>query len=127
MSTVIAIAVIEHRGRFLVGVRPEGVRLAGYHEFPGGKLLPGESPEAAAVRESLEETGLAVEPVARLQSVDDAAAKLQLHFIACRIQGEAGEPNAPFRWIARNELGQCRFPPANALVVEQLLRQADSP
>src|SRR5437764_2006476 len=60
MPTPIAVAVVEKDGHFLVGQRPEGVSLAGLWEFPGGKIEPGESPEAAAVRECLEETGVDV-------------------------------------------------------------------
>ena len=47
----IGIAVVEHAGRYLVGIRGPDVPLAGYAEFPGGKCLPNESPEDCAVRE----------------------------------------------------------------------------
>ncbi|MDP6469251.1 MAG: NUDIX domain-containing protein, partial [Pirellulaceae bacterium] len=59
--TLIAIAVVEHNGRFLVGMRPVETVLAGFSEFPGGKVEPNEVPAQAAVRECLEETGLEVE------------------------------------------------------------------
>ncbi len=39
----IAIAVVERDGEYLIGQRPEGATLAGYWEFPGGKVEPGES------------------------------------------------------------------------------------
>ena len=57
--TLVAIAVVEHDGCFLVGVRPEGKPLAGFAEFPGGKVDHGETPEQAAIRECREESGLA--------------------------------------------------------------------
>ena len=60
MPTPIAVAVVEHRGKYLIGRRPEGAALAGLWEFPGGKVEPGESPADAARRECLEETGLDV-------------------------------------------------------------------
>jgi len=47
-------------GAVLVGRRPAGDPLAGFWEFPGGKLEPGESWAEAARRELLEENGLAV-------------------------------------------------------------------
>lgn len=121
MTTVIAIAVVEHAGRVLVGVRPAGGRFGGFHEFPGGKTDAGESPEAASVRECLEETGLQVQTIGRLIAVEDATANLQLHFVACRLIDDLHPPAPPFRWIALGELAQCRFPPANACVVERLL------
>ena len=127
MANVIAIAVVQHAGRYLVGVRPEGTRFAGYAEFPGGKVEPGETPESAAVRECLEETGLRVEAGQRLHSVEDASAELHLHFIACRPASAEAEPTKPFRWVDLAELAACRFPPANARVVEQLLAQAPPP
>lgn len=124
MTTRIAIAVVEHQGRYLVGRRPEGVRFAGYAEFPGGKVEADETPEAAAVRECREETGLAVEVAATLQVVEDGPANLQLHFLDCRAVEEQPSPVEPFRWVTRDELAECQFPPANAGVVEQLLAQA---
>ena len=60
MATLIAIAVVEQDGRFLIGQRPPGVPLAGLWEFPGGKVEPGESPEQAAIRECREEAGIEV-------------------------------------------------------------------
>ena len=46
----IAVAVVEHNDRFLVGIRDAADSLAGYHEFPGGKIEPGETVQQAAVR-----------------------------------------------------------------------------
>ena len=46
----IAIAVIEQDGHFLIGKRPCGEPLAGLWEFPGGKIEPGETPQAAAAQ-----------------------------------------------------------------------------
>lgn len=55
---VAAAALVDVDGRVLVTQRPEGRRMAGLWEFPGGKLHPGESPEAALVRELGEELGI---------------------------------------------------------------------
>ena len=124
MTTPIAIAVVEHDGRFLVGQRPEGVPLAGLWEFPGGKIMPGETPEAAAVRECLEETGLAVQPLARypehLQAYDHD--RVRLHFIACRLTGNSlATPLPPFRWSSRDEMATLTFPSGNATLLGLLL------
>jgi 8-oxo-dGTP diphosphatase len=55
---VAAAALVDVDGRVLLARRPEGKRMAGFWEFPGGKIHPGEAPEAAVVRELKEELGL---------------------------------------------------------------------
>lgn len=52
---VSAVALIDPDGRVLLAQRPEGKSLAGLWEFPGGKVEPGETPEAALIRELKEE------------------------------------------------------------------------
>jgi 8-oxo-dGTP diphosphatase len=57
---VAACALIDTDGRVLLARRPEGKKMAGLWEFPGGKLNPGETPEAALIRELREELGIDV-------------------------------------------------------------------
>lgn len=57
---VVAVALVDADGRVLLQQRPEGKSMAGLWEFPGGKIEPGESPEAALVRELAEELGIDV-------------------------------------------------------------------
>ena len=57
---VVAVALIDPDGRVLIAKRPEGKQLAGLWEFPGGKVEPGERPEAALIRELKEELGIDV-------------------------------------------------------------------
>lgn len=122
--TPIAIAVIEHEGRFLIGPRPPGAPLAGLWEFPGGKVVAGESPEQAAVREALEETGLVVEALREYPRRTETYAhdRVRLHFFACRPADPAAVPRAPFRWVARGDLEQYAFPSGNRALLE-LLRE----
>lgn len=54
-------AVIEKDGRVLIAQRKTGDALAGKWEFPGGKLEPGETPEACLRRELREEFGVETE------------------------------------------------------------------
>ena len=62
MKVIEVTAAIIRRGeRVLVARRAEGKHLAGYWEFPGGKVEKGESPEACLARELEEEFGIAVE------------------------------------------------------------------
>ncbi len=121
--TQIAIAVVEHAGQFLIGQRPAGVSLAGLWEFPGGKMHPSETPEDAAVRECLEETGLHVRPLFRYpeQLQAYAHATLQLHFIGCELVESDAIPNSPFRWISRAMLAAFEFPEGNRALIQHLL------
>ena len=55
---VVAAAIVNDKGEVLLAQRPEGKRLAGKWEFPGGKVEEGESPEVALSRELHEELGI---------------------------------------------------------------------
>ena len=122
MPTRIAIAVVEHDGRYLIGRRGEGAPLAGLWEFPGGKIQAGETAELAAARECLEETGLAVEVGPAYPSVSHqyAHGEVALEFFACRPLEPARIPKAPFRWVLAADLGDYEFPEANGGLVAYL-------
>jgi 8-oxo-dGTP diphosphatase len=111
----IAIAVVEEDGRYLVGQRPPGVALAGYWEFPGGMIEPGETPPAAAARECLEETGVEVlvgEECFTAEHEYDHG-DVELHFFRCQPVRPEQTPRAPFVWIEPPQLARIKFPPAN--------------
>ncbi len=55
---VSAVALIDVDGRVLLSQRPAGKPMAGLWEFPGGKVEPQETPEAALIRELQEELGI---------------------------------------------------------------------
>jgi 8-oxo-dGTP diphosphatase len=57
---VVCVALIDTDGRVLLAERPAGKPMAGLWEFPGGKIQPGETPEAALIRELHEELGIDV-------------------------------------------------------------------
>ena len=55
---VAAVALIDDGNRVLLAERPAGKSMAGLWEFPGGKVEPNETPEAALQREIKEELGI---------------------------------------------------------------------
>ena len=121
-ATLIAIAVVEYDGRFLIGRRPQGVALAGVWEFPGGKVEIGETAAECAARECLEEAGVAIEVQGLYSECTHLYEHglLDLHFFRCRPIDAAQEPRPPFCWVERVELSRLMFPPANVEVLKLL-------
>ncbi|MDH4051473.1 MAG: NUDIX domain-containing protein [Rubrivivax sp.] len=83
--------LIDGGGRFLLTSRPDGKVYAGYWEFPGGKLEPGESVAQALRRELHEELGISVGDVQpwKVEIVDYAHARVRLHF--CKVFDWSGD------------------------------------
>ncbi len=119
----IAVAVVEHHGHVLIGLRPPGTPLAGYWEFPGGKIAPGEHPEVAAIRECREEAGLEIRVVRAWLKVEHRYehGPVRVHFFAAEPLTPRPFPHAPFRWVRRSELHEYTFPPANAPILAELI------
>jgi 8-oxo-dGTP diphosphatase len=82
--------LIDGQGRFLMTSRPSGKVYAGYWEFPGGKVEPGESVEQALARELHEELGITIGAPQRWHEeiVDYPHARVRLHF--CKVFAWSG-------------------------------------
>src|SRR5687768_14642933 len=124
---VVVAAVIEQNGRFLVAQRLEGTHLAGYWEFPGGKVHEGESQEAALEREISEELSSGITDLRKVFHTAHAypGRLVELHFY----RGElTGAPRAvlgqELRWITRDEFAEMEFPPADAELIAGLMNAA---
>jgi 8-oxo-dGTP diphosphatase len=120
----VALALVWRQGCVLVTRRPQQAHLAGFWEFPGGKLLPGESPEAAAAREALEEVGVACRPMLRLDVIEYRYPErtVRLFPIECDYTGGPPRPLqvTEWRWVRPEDLAGYEFPPANAALLAQL-------
>lgn len=83
--------LIDANGRFLLTSRPAGKVFAGYWEFPGGKVEPGENIEQALRRELHEELGITIGPVEpwHVEVVDYPHARVRLHF--CKVLAWSGQ------------------------------------
>lgn len=83
--------LLDAQGRFLLTSRPEGKVYAGYWEFPGGKVEPGETVEQALRRELHEELGITIGPAQpwKIEMMDYPHALVRLHF--CKVFAWEGE------------------------------------
>lgn len=126
--TQIGIAVVEHRGRYLVGLRGPAEPLAGLAEFPGGKCQPGETSGLCARRECLEETGLDVRAIDLLmrRTFTYPHGTFDLHFWLCRPapRAEIADTHKGYRWVPAAELSALKFPEANQPLIEVLVERA---
>jgi 8-oxo-dGTP diphosphatase len=123
--TEVAAAVIERPdGTFLLAQRPEGKPYAGYWEFPGGKIEPGEDARGALTRELREELGIEVREstpwITRMHAYTHAT--VRLHFF--KVTAWDGEPqpleDQAIRWQRVEAPDVAPMLPANAPVLAAL-------
>jgi 8-oxo-dGTP diphosphatase len=116
---VAALALLDEDGRVLLTQRPEGKSMAGLWEFPGGKVEPGETPEAALIREIREELGLDLRKpcLAPLTFASHTYEKFHLLmplYVCRRWEGEI-EPQEQqaTAWVRASKLRDYPMPPAD--------------
>ena len=123
--TIVAAAVIEAAGRYLITRREKG-HLAGFWEFPGGKLRPNETLPECLQRELREELGVEVTVGEELETVtwNYPERTVVLHFFRCRLAGGEITPREgqAMAWVEPAELERYPFPPADASLVARLRR-----
>ena len=120
---VAAVALIDKDGRVLLAQRPEGKSLAGLWEFPGGKVEPGETPEAALIRELHEELGIdthasCLAPLTfASHSYDDFHLLMPL-FICRRWKGiPQPREGQKLAWVRAKDLRNYEMPPADVPLI----------
>lgn len=123
---VVAVALVDADKRVLLSQRPEGKALAGLWEFPGGKLDPGERPEAALIRELREELGITVKEACLAPLTFASHAYPDFHLLmplyVCRRwegvpQGLEGQKLA---WVRVNDMRTYPMPPADEPLIPML-------
>jgi 8-oxo-dGTP diphosphatase len=123
---VAACALIDKAGSILLTRRPPGKKLAGLWEFPGGKLMERETPEAALVRELHEELGITVReadlaPLAFASHPYESFHLLMPLYLCRRWQGtpQALEGQG-LVWVTPAKLGEYPMPPADRPLIPLL-------
>jgi 8-oxo-dGTP diphosphatase len=123
---VAAVALVDPDGRVLLAQRPEGKHMAGLWEFPGGKVHPGETPEAALIRELDEELGIDVEASCLAPFTFASHAYAEFHLLmplyVCRkwsgiVTAREGQQ---LKWVRPAQLGDYPMPPADRPLVAML-------
>ena len=123
---VVAVALIDVDGRVLIAKRPQGKSLAGLWEFPGGKVEPGERPEAALIRELREELGIEVSesclaPFVFASHAYDSFHLLMPLYLCRRWNGVvAAREHDALAWVKPDKLSAYPMPPADEPLVAWL-------
>jgi 8-oxo-dGTP diphosphatase len=121
-------ALIERDGHVLMARRPAHKHLGGKWEFPGGKLEPGETSEAALHRELQEELGCAVTLLRPLAPHTHAYATVTVQLIpfVARLAPDSPAPHthehAALRWVPAAELATLDLPAADLPIIADYLR-----
>ena len=119
--------VINDRREVCISKRPEGTHLAGFWEFPGGKVEASESVAQALARELLEELSLTVEStdplIALSHRYPDKSVLLDVHIVTSFSGQAIGLEGQEVRWVDLADLSSYEFPEANRQILQALLDQ----
>lgn len=119
----VAIAILLHKAKVLVGWRQANQHQGNKHEFPGGKVEAGETPEQACRREIYEEVGIGLKEwhafdVIRHEYEDII---VNLHLFHAFVPDELlNLIHQPWAWYSRDQLIDLNFPKANAAILQRL-------
>jgi 8-oxo-dGTP diphosphatase len=121
----VAVGVVrDGQGRVLISYRGKGRHQGDRWEFPGGKLDPGESVDAALARELDEELGIAVTAAVPLIDVvhdyGDRRVRLHVREVTEWSGRPLGREGQALRWVAPDALDPDRFPAANRPIIRAL-------
>jgi 8-oxo-dGTP diphosphatase len=123
---VVAVGLIDVDGRVLIAQRPEGKKMAGLWEFPGGKVDPGETPEAALIRELKEELAIdtkesCLAPFTFASHEYDDFHLLMPLYLCRRWWGSiVPQEGQAVKWVRPVRLGDYPMPPADKPLVAML-------
>jgi 8-oxo-dGTP diphosphatase len=127
LTLVVACALVDPDRRVLLAQRPQGKAMAGLWEFPGGKVEPGERPEATLIRELHEEIGITVKetclaPLTFASHAYDDFHLLMPLYICRRWDGQVtAREGQNLAWVRVNRLRDYEMPPADIPLIPHLM------
>jgi 8-oxo-dGTP diphosphatase len=114
---VVAAALFDAQGRVLIAERPAGKHMAGWWEFPGGKVAAGESDTQALARELREELGIESRAVAEIMTLSHEYPDRVVDLVLWRAEIMRGEPQSldaqQLKWVDPRALGAEKMLPAD--------------
>lgn len=121
----VAAAIIRRNNRLLICRRGAGGSCAFLWEFPGGKLEPGETPQACLVRECMEELGVLVKPErlyeTAMHTYPDGQVELFFYLASIVEEKEPYETvHTGMKWVTQQELSGYSFCPADEKLIRRL-------
>ncbi len=126
---MVTAAVIEKDGKILIARRKKGDHLEGQWEFPGGKVEPGETPEACLKRELREEFGIEAEVGEFIRSSRFSYRHLAIELLAYRASWTAGDlevkAHAEIRWVPAEDLAGYDFSAADRPIVKKIMENRE--
>ncbi|PVD41049.1 8-oxo-dGTP diphosphatase MutT [Serratia liquefaciens] len=127
----IAVGIIRNaQQEIFITRRAADSHMAGFWEFPGGKIEQGETPEQALSRELLEETGIEAQRAELLDVLEHQFSDRIVTLNCYLVEAWAGEPfgreGQPMRWVKQADLREEEFPQANISIIKLLVEQANA-
>ncbi|MCH7954364.1 MAG: 8-oxo-dGTP diphosphatase MutT [Candidatus Marinimicrobia bacterium] len=122
--TAVVAGIIKHNGQYLITKRFENSHLGGMWEFPGGKIMKGESEKTALKRELKEEVGIncSIGELVYKTNYHYPDLSINIKFYQCKLL--SGEPKplecAAVKWIKSSKFSQYEFPPSDIKLIEML-------
>ena len=123
LKIVVSIALINNENEILLSKRPKNKHLAGFWEFPGGKVETGEVPEIALIREIKEELDINIDKkcIAPLSFSEFDYKEFQLLLLLYVCRRWEGEPKSmednEIIWVKPNMLRKYKMPPADDALI----------
>ena len=123
--TVVAAIIFNEKSQFLIARKKKGKSLAGYWEFPGGKVEENEDAATALRREILEEFNVEIEQLSLYYVYDYSYPETDIHFLVYTALYRDAKPLIPvdhdlISWIQADEITQYTFAPGDIPITQNI-------